>query len=378
MPIRTTWSLLAILGLGAASAYAQDPLRVTVRELRASSGTIVFVATPARSGASSASLAEQTPRGLLAFALSYPELELGEDRNLRFYNLSVGPAAGGAIAHYKIRGECTGYIPDGWDNLVFDVHRGTQLVDTGSIRVPVACGGRLEDALALEDADKLQAIPLRGDAQFSIRLKNTIGVPLSIELPGSLAADDVWQTPPHPALAAPVTIMPGETKSVAFVASPKPFLASKASFFRVKSDQEHVQVPVVLPYQNPRIRNRNGSVDSVMRLRFEPRPEHLIGMLLAGVLIGSVVRPFAPRQRAKGTRRWAIGSLAAALVAFCIWLIGLFLVAFDSEFVVFSFELDPWQTLPTLLLGIFCGLLGDRSAPRLFKLLGLDDDSKET
>jgi uncharacterized membrane protein YczE len=98
-------------------------------------------------------------------------------------------------------------------------------------------------------------------------------------------------------------------------------------------------------------------------LRFRPSILSLLTSLIAGVALGSLIPLLASKR---GTMRtWGRATVTALVVAIILELVGIFLVANNSKFVLFGFNLDPWQTLPVLLLGIANGLLGFEAAKKL-------------
>ena len=100
-----------------------------------------------------------------------------------------------------------------------------------------------------------------------------------------------------------------------------------------------------------------------MPIRFRPSILTLLLALATGVALGSLIPLLASKRGRVST--WGRATVTALVVAIILELVGIFLVANNSKFVLFGFNLDPWQTLPVLLLGIGNGLLGFEAAKKL-------------
>jgi hypothetical protein len=104
-------------------------------------------------------------------------------------------------------------------------------------------------------------------------------------------------------------------------------------------------------------------VSAIVPVRFRPSILTLLAALVVGVLLGSLIPLLASKRGS--VRTWGRATGTAVVVAIILEMVGIFMVANNSKFVLFSFNLDPWQTLPVLLLGIANGLLGFEAAKRL-------------
>src|SRR4029077_21040873 len=113
--------------------------------------------------------------------------------------------------------------------------------------------------------------------------------------------------------------------------------------------------------------NRRGQTSISVPIRFQPNVLALGTALGVGVLLGSLV--LLSRKKVKIWKPWLHALLTALLVGTILELVGMFLVAKDSKFVLFGFNLDPWQSLPVVLLGTGVGLLGVKSAEQLNKII---------
>jgi len=101
-------------------------------------------------------------------------------------------------------------------------------------------------------------------------------------------------------------------------------------------------------------------------VRFVPWPPLLLLSLAAGTLFGSLV-PLLTGQRKRADWLHAFG--ASVVSAILAELIGMFLVQHDSELRLLGFSLDPFQLLPSALIGVLLGLLGFKSVEIVKRLI---------
>ena len=129
------------------------------------------------------------------------------------------------------------------------------------------------------------------------------------------------------------------------------------------ADKPHTSLHVGVPYANPIFGNRTESIELAVPIRFRPSILTLLLALTTGVALGSLIPLLASKRGRVST--WGRATVTALVVAIILELVGIFLVANNSKFVLFGFNLDRWQTLPVLLLGIGNGLLGFEAAKKL-------------
>ena len=312
-------------------------------------------------------LDDTTAAGLFAYEVDLSSLSWVEDcQCLRHYVFYVRPRGGAVTTRFKVKGKPTGRYPDHWENVAFDVEldgRG----DTGIVRLPVQAQQADGDELVQVHPDAVHAISLHGQRHLWFELRNALtDTPLDVSLPPIVRADDdtllsVW--------AADSTstrrIDPGRTALVDVVVRPTSTLAAaRASLRPSLPTTPHAQVTAEFRYVNPEVQGRDESLTAIGRVRFAPDPVVLFLTLVAGVLLGCLVTFLVPKLAPKRTGRWRAFAIALALGS-VLELVGMFLVANDSRFVLFGFDLDPWQTLPTALVGIGVGVMGLRAAELL-------------
>ena len=103
---------------------------------------------------------------------------------------------------------------------------------------------------------------------------------------------------------------------------------------------------------------------------------HSIRPAVPGVRDLAGIRRAVVLPRSEGSARdWLGSSGRAAVVGFVVWLVGLFMVQFGSNFELFHFRLDPWQTFPTLVIGL---LLSSQETSRWRPQACLHLDSRQS
>jgi len=109
-------------------------------------------------------------------------------------------------------------------------------------------------------------------------------------------------------------------------------------------------------------------------VRFVPSFPALILSVALGALVGCAIPPLIGRRRWK---HWLHAVGAALLLAFCVELVALVLWNFDSRLKVLGFEVDPYQILPVVLLGVAVGIGGYRGADLLPGFRGPSADAED-
>ena len=240
--------------------------------------------------------------------------------------------------------------------------------------VPVACGSPFQSGLIVDEkSTQIEPVNLSGDGQVSVKVLNTLDIELDIQAqPDVGESDQIWQKPPHADATNPSRIKPGDSATLKINVLPHRVEASKVSFFGVRPQEEHVSIPVRIDYSNPMIQNRVGHINHNVRIRFRPVFLYLVAALALGLAVGSVAR----LPKLFSFRDWLNESLRAAAVGVAAWVVGLFIVQFGSTLELFRFRLDPWQTIPTMLIGIVFGFLGDESVAAFKRLLNIPEAPK--
>jgi hypothetical protein len=161
-------------------------------------------------------------------------------------------------------------------------------------------------------------------------------------------------------------ILPGRPVNDRVVLRLKPNSAQALTqlFFSRAGGSVHEKVVATLDYRAPW--GVPGSLAIEIPVRFVPWPPLLFLAVAVGTLLGSVI-PILTGQRRRS--RWPRAFTASLLIAIVMELLAIVLQSHDSQFRLLGVELDPFQLLPAMLIGIFMGLLGFRSLDILKKIL---------
>jgi hypothetical protein len=147
----------------------------------------------------------------------------------------------------------------------------------------------------------------------------------------------------------PFDIEPKGSVEKAIQVRPNFVNALQASLRSLNSDQGYTSVGIKIG-----ARTTDGGIDQPARtelpLRFYPSISILFCTLMIGSLLGVVTSSLLPGAWKGGQAFLAkIGKDLAISIA--VYVVALLLVQVKSKFAVFGFELDPWQILPTAVIG---------------------------
>lgn len=106
-------------------------------------------------------------------------------------------------------------------------------------------------------------------------------------------------------------------------------------------------------------------------VRFVPSVPGLILAVALGALVGCAIPPLLGKRRWK---HWWRAAIAALLIAFCVELLAMVLWNFNSRVKVLGFDVDPYQLVQVVLLGVFVGFGGYRGAALLPGFPGPDEN----
>ena len=260
----------------------------------------------------------------------------------------VKSRATGVVSRHKFRALPSGSFDDQFAEVMLTIKAGSVTGDT-RIAMPVASAPGLEPRPLVEITrvrTTPEALSLGGLTQVRLTVKNvTKGVPL-------LITSAVVVRPDTPGLwnglaatfgsAAPIPLAADASETLTVDIQPQTWSAIEASLVPTEADKPHTAFHLDVPYANPIFGNRPGNAAFTVPLRFRPSILSLLTSLLTGVALGSLIPLLASKR---GTMRtWGRATVTALIVAIILELVGIFLVANNSKFVLFGFNLDPWQT----------------------------------
>ena len=367
----TVASLLSTL-ICAVQLLAQDGDVLSVRTFSFADGSqILFESSPAGDEVPDGGLDEETVNRRFRFRVDYANANWAVDCGCyRGYLFYVQRSSGGAVKRFKVRAFPSGRVQDQRQRVNFDVSLGSTR-DSGAVNMPLA-GAESLSGLA-RDSDAKHEVYLRGASQLRIPVKNLLLNTEIVVEPAPIASDfddRLWAEAPK-LISGPITIKPLQSAELIYEVQPRPWAAVERSFFKVRPTDEHASIRFSIPYKNPTLADRSARLDIQAAIRFKPLLLALVAGLTGGWFLGSIAKLLQPKQRTN-LRLWMQSSATGLVAAIIVELIALFMVAMQSKFVFFTFDLDPWQTFPTVIIGLVCGLLGDESFAAMKRLLKLE------
>lgn len=359
-----------LLGSSVPAAGQRLPeVRITAWEPSTNGTGVVFrPLNPAPVG-DAMELPDQTRAGKFEYRIDTSDVRWADDcRCFRYIIVSVRTPSNGRISRHKFRAYPSGSFEDQRVAVRLTISDASAS-DDDEVSLPVASAPGLEPGplVKVELREPLGYVSLGGAAEIQIVLRNpnrsmSVLVPSDIEV--SSDRNKLWKgVPVVVGPAYPITLAPGATQTVRVRVEPDAWEAIQTSIIPTSSDKPHTALRIKVPYANALFQQRAGVVEMELPVRFRPSIFSLGSALGIGVLLGSLVLLIS--RKVLPVSRWSRAALTALIVAIVLELVGIFMVANSSKFVIFNFDLDPWQTLPVMLLGVATGLLGFEAAKLL-------------
>ena len=292
-----------------------------------------------------------------------------------FYVKPETQLGSGSGTAFLVRASPAGGFDDCYSSVKFEVKMGT-LSDGGELELPV-------HSLAQRD---FLTVPTDQSTPYSANLSSpsTIVIPIKNRLPdiGLLVERNVTANPSHPEYwkvspvasvqdngAGSVQLAGGGQTAVRLTLQPVPFRALTASVYPLKSGMPHESVQLKVSYKAA----DGGSartLDFSVPVRFVPNIWTLMLAVIIGALTGSFGSLLDPK-RVKGTTAWLATLFWSVVLSLVAEIVGAVLVAGGSKFVLFGFDLNPFEMLPAALIGLLIGLTGVRSTQKLREIVGI-------
>jgi hypothetical protein len=315
-------------------------------------------------------------KGLFEYRVDTSQIRWGVDCGCyRNYVIVLRARSTGTVTRHKFRAYPSGSFLDRFADVKMDIRYGPADGDVASaqISLPIASAPGLEPTplLTVGPITEPVRMTLGGSEPIELAVKNILSrmpVLLTTDIPVRPATAKLWKNwkdlrAESPGGRVPSTLAPGAVQTLTITAEPNLWQVLQASLDPTKSDKPHTELRFELPYANPTFLGRDLAVSVVVPILFRPSAIALFFALLGGVLLGSLVRLLTSWRSPIG--RWVRATLTALAVGVILEVIGALMVYNNSKFVVFGFNLDPFQTLPVLALGICTGLLGFEAAKKL-------------
>ena len=366
--------IIAGVVVHAAPAFAQLPIvRIAGWEQAANGTGVVFKpSNPVAVPDAAPALTDSTVAGAFEYSVDTSDIKWADEcRCFRYYTVTVRSMHTGRISRHKFKAFPSGSFEDQRVQVRLSIADGPEPapVDYDDVMLPVASAPGLEPAplVVVQAREQIAGVSLGGSTEIQLVLRNP-SKHTSMQVPGDIVvvaeANRLWkQDPVISARPFPLTLPPNGSEVVRVTVHPKTMEVIQKSIVPSSSDKPHTALHIKVPYTNTLFQQREGVTELDLPVRFRPSIISLAIALLFGVGLGSLI-PLITRKT--GTvARWSRATVAAFVAALVLELVGIFLVANNSKFMVFSFDLDPWQTLPVLLLGVGNGLLGLEAAKAL-------------
>jgi hypothetical protein len=287
------------------------------------------------------------------------------------YSIYVLPkrAGEGEPACFTVNGDPIGTFPT-QDVVVEFIVRDGEKEERERISLPVS-GPDATGGLVFPSRTEPAEIELPGATEIPLPLQNMLSKwPISVKGVQQPHPTKIWSSAGLD-FKESFEIEPGRKRDMMLVLKPNSAQALTKLFFSKTGRTAHETVLATLDYSTPW--GVPGSLAIEIPVRFVPWPPLLFLAIALGTLLGSVI-PILTGQRRRA--HWLRAFVASLLIAIVVELLAMVLVSFDSEFRLLGVELDPFQLLPAMLIGVFMGLLGFRSLDILMKFLSKVDDGK--
>ena len=296
------------------------------------------------------------------------------------YSFIVQPKIppGARACQFLVRAQPTGNFIDQIAEVTYYVSEGNQS-ETSSIRIPVHSARYSKPILESHPLEPIGKVGLRSETTILLSLANLLpDIPLEM-------GSEVRVVPENPgnwkkaaqAPRATIELPPAQKNilgagqkidtAIHLVLDPDPWHALGASMFPLEKGKPHETIHVNFDYRVPG--GGAATLEIPVPVRFTPS----FWSLLVAVLIGSAAGSLAGYWLLGGSagRPWYVALLIGLFFGCLAELIGMVLVGYgNSSLRLFGFDLDPFQILPTLLVGALVGVAGFRKADDFLKLFG--------
>ena len=286
-----------------------------------------------------------------------------------FYVQELGQNADHKWWKYEVKAN-PGNFMDAQQPVQFTVQHGTA-ADDGAIEVLLHSFSD-QPLISITPASPLP-VPVRLSSGDSISLNiENLSPKVAVTISGhgllSIQQEGLWNTHPGEMSVnngADFVLHGGGKQSVSFYVIPKKLPALLKTLTSLKPDVAHDTVSLILPYSAEQGGAPKSTAPVPVPVRFVPSIPALVLALVMGSFLGTVTSQLLPGV----WKNWRVlltqsgRALAFSLVG---ELIAMLLVGLGSQFVLFTFNLDPWQFLPVLVIGFLVS-----GGKEVLKLIGL-------
>jgi hypothetical protein len=284
--------------------------------------------------------------------------------------------ADGSITECVISGQPSGSFRAQSAVVTFSVESDDGPAELSTMHLPI---------LSFVDPPYLQALPRSEPEPERVEIGGVSEIPVSLE--NGLSGWPVWVDSATPLTGskgkwrlaevivagqdhfAPLLVDPGKNSNILTVRlEPDPGMAFWRTLLSGSGPRSVENVPISLRYHAELGSNQLDSrtLQIVIPVRLVPWPLLLPFALTFGTLLGSLIQLVAGR---KGVILWLKVLVVSWVVAILSWLVAIFLVQHDSQLTLLGFTLEPFQLIPTALIGALAGVLGPKSLTILRRVI---------
>jgi hypothetical protein len=255
------------------------------------------------------------------------------------------------VSTYKfmVTGSSIGVFLDVDDRITLHVQAGGQ--DTkGYLNLPLHSGGQV-DLLSTDPITQPIEIKLGQDRGAQLAVKNKLEnlklVITHIELEDSCAQCWNVSAEPFPVMS----VDENGSATVPIKATPKTLSALAASAFALKSDQAHDTFLVYVTYHaayGGQERKQKFSIP----IRFSPSLWTLLAAVLIGAGLGFLANVVLDATSRASWRAVGITAAKSLVLVVVVEIVALAMAAYGTKVVLFTFDLDPRQFLPAIVIGV--------------------------
>jgi hypothetical protein len=191
-----------------------------------------------------------------------------------------------------------------------------------------------------------------GTIPISIENLSKMGVTVTGRIETTFTHPEYWENPDSATIqdGNDLHLAPGEKRTVYLHTQPKRFRALIATLKTFKPTEPHADLTSKFSYSSD-VGGSIRSLSATHKVRFEPSIQSLALALLCGSLLGTLAGQFLPKMW-KGWRMALNRTLRGLVFSTVAEVLALLLVGLGSRFVIFTFDLDPWQVLPVTVIGL--------------------------
>jgi hypothetical protein len=371
---------IVLLFSGFASSQAPVPVQLTLDDATPTNGRVHFRQgscdlQPAPLPANLQQMIQATTDAHTVFADMSKTSPLYGSFIYEFYVARQGATPSVPMCSFRVLENPTGSFLDQLADVSFHVKDGAASED-GTIRIPVY-NSSYQSVLQVDPANPFATVSLSGSSPVNVKLTNLLELPVSIDdITAQADHPNYWQVAPKAVFQSSppggTTLQPKQMldNGIEIIVVPNSWHALGASIFPLARDKEQETVHLNVNFHTPG--GVLGTIEKTVPLRLKPSFWNLALAVCIGALIGSGLALLLPKKPSGDSLAWWKAMLIALGFGIVAEALAIILIEGNSEFRLFSFELDPYQLMQASLIGALVGLKGFRSADDFLNLFKKD------